>query len=58
MSIYLFPGLHVLCDRKHAISVISISVFFFGTFTFEEWSALKCVAIHCRGLARNWEGWG
>ena len=35
ISIYLFPWLHVLCDlspinnaRKHAISVIFISVFF------------------------------
>ena len=52
ITIYLFPWLHVLCDlspinnaRKHAISAIFKSMFFFITLIFDRWSVLICVAI-------------
>ena len=54
VSIYLFSWLHALCDlspinnaRKHAILVIFISEFFFGTLIFDGWSVYVYLCTQC-----------
>ena len=64
ISIYLFPWLHVLCDlspinndRKHAISIILISVFF-GTLIFDGWSTLNiCSYAHNASMKMTLRIW-